>query len=416
MRATDTTGASVPASLPIAARILFRLLGGLRHGRLTVTLPDRSRHEFGRDDADGHGVHVHLDIHDLAMCTQILTGGDVAFGETYINGAWDTPDLVALLTLLARNQNELMPAFYGRGWKGWLFKLRHLLRANSRKQARKNIEAHYDLGNAFYELWLDPTMTYSSGLFGGGFDGDLAAAQTAKYERILNEIDAPAGGHILEIGCGWGGFAEHAAKTRDLRVTGITLSPAQLAFARERIAKAGLASRVQLALCDYRDVRKRDWGRGVGAAFDGVASIEMFEAVGQKYWDSFFDTVNAALRPGARACVQVITIDEHRFEQYAASSDFIQQYIFPGGMLPSPERFMARAGKAGLRTPVRHEFGLHYAETLRRWLRQFDARHDDVMAQGFSPGFCKLWRFYLAYCIAGFEAGSIDVGQYTLTR
>jgi cyclopropane-fatty-acyl-phospholipid synthase len=414
MRASDTTLAtSFPPSLPIAARVLFKLLGELRHGKITATLPDKSRHEFGRES---HGIHAHIDIHDLGICTQILTGGDVAFGEAYFNGMWDSPDIVALLTLLAKNQNELMPAFYGRGWKGWLFKLRHLLRANSKKQARKNIEAHYDLGNAFYEIWLDPTMTYSSALFGDDKHGDFSAAQLAKYERILTEINVPAGGHILEVGCGWGGFAEYAARSRGLKVTGITLSPAQLGYARQRIAKAGLQSQVQFELCDYRDIGKRGLGGATSAGFDGVASIEMFEAVGQKYWDSYFKAVQQALKPGARACVQVITIDEQRFEQYESTSDFIQQYIFPGGMLPSPERFAAKANAARLSVAQRFEFGLDYAETLRRWLRQFDARHEEVTAQGFSQNFVKLWRFYLAYCIAGFEAGSINVGQYTLAR
>ena len=408
MSATDTTFSSPPSSLPIAARVLFKLLGGLRHGRITATLPDKSRHEFG---TEAHGIHAHIDIHDLSICTQILTGGDVAFGEGYFNGMWDSPDLVALLTLLAKNQNELMPAFYGRGWKGWLFKLRHLLRTNSKKQARKNIEAHYDLGNTFYREWLDSTMTYSSALFNGNLRGDFAAAQIAKYERILAEINPPVGGHILEIGCGWGGFAEYATTSRGLRVTGITLSPSQLESARERIKAAGLDSQVQFELCDYRDVAKR-----FGSTFDGVASIEMFEAVGQKYWDSYFQAVRDALRPGSRACVQVITIDEARFEQYESTSDFIQQYIFPGGMLPSPERFEAKANGAQLQVTERYEFGLDYAETLRRWLRQFDARHDEITAQGFSQNFVKLWRFYLAYCIAGFEAGSINVGQYTLAR
>ncbi len=405
---SGTTLSVLPASLPIAARVLFKLLGSLRHGRITAILPDKSRHESG---TDAHGIHAHIEIFDLGICTQILTGGDVAFGEGYFNGAWDSPDLVALLTLLAKNQNELMPAFYGKGWKGWLFKLRHLLRTNSKKQARKNIEAHYDLGNNFYSVWLDSTLTYSSAIFNGNMSGDLAEAQIAKYERILAEINPPVGGHILEIGCGWGGFAEYAAKSRGIRVTGITLSPSQLEFAEKRIANAGLTDQVHFALCDYRDVGKR-----FGSSFDGVASIEMFEAVGQKYWDSYFTAVQAALKPGARACVQVITIDEKRFEQYESTSDFIQQYIFPGGMLPSPERFMEKAKSKALTVSTEYEFGLDYAETLRRWLRQFDARHDDIAAQGFSVNFVKLWRFYLAYCIAGFEAGSINVGQYTLVR
>ena len=410
MSASDTTLSALSPSLPIAARVLFKLLGSLRHGHLTATLPDKSRYEFGTD-AQGQGIHAYIDIFDLGICKQILTGGDVAFGEGYFNGAWDSPDIVALLTLLAKNQNELMPAFYGKGWKGWLFKLRHVLRANSKKQARKNIEAHYDLGNAFYNEWLDSTLTYSSAIFNGNLHGDLGAAQIAKYERILAEINPPVGGHILEIGCGWGGFAEYAAKSRGVRVTGITLSPSQLEFARTRIADAGLEDQVHLALCDYRDVSKR-----LGSNFDGVASIEMFEAVGQKYWDGYFKTVHSALKPGARACVQVITIDERRVEQYESSSDFIQQYIFPGGMLPSPERFMAKAKHAALSVSNQYEFGLDYAETLRRWLRQFDARHDEIAAQGFSVNFVKLWRFYLAYSIAGFEAGSINVGHYTLVR
>ena len=410
MSASDTTLSALSPSLPIAARVLFKLLGSLRHGHLTATLPDKSRYEFGTD-AQGQGIHAYIDIFDLGICKQILTGGDVAFGEGYFNGAWDSPDIVALLTLLAKNQNELMPAFYGKGWKGWLFKLRHVLRANSKKQARKNIEAHYDLGNAFYNEWLDSTLTYSSAIFNGNLHGDLGAAQIAKYERILAEINPPVGGHILEIGCGWGGFAEYAAKSRGVRVTGITLSPSQLEFARTRIADAGLEDQVHLALCDYRDVSKR-----FGSNFDGVASIEMFEAVGQKYWDGYFKTVHSALKPGARACVQVITIDERRVEQYESSSDFIQQYIFPGGMLPSPERFMAKAKHTALSVSNQYEFGLDYAETLRRWLRQFDVRHDEIAAQGFSVNFVKLWRFYLAYSIAGFEAGSINVGHYTLVR
>ena len=410
MSASDTTLSALSPSLPIAARVLFKLLGSLRHGHLMATLPDKSRYEFGTD-AQGQGIHAYIDIFDLGICKQILTGGDVAFGEGYFNGAWDSPDIVALLTLLAKNQNELMPAFYGKGWKGWLFKLRHVLRANSKKQARKNIEAHYDLGNAFYNEWLDSTLTYSSAIFNGNLHGDLGAAQIAKYERILAEINPPVGGHILEIGCGWGGFAEYAAKSRGVRVTGITLSPSQLEFARTRIADAGLEDQVHLALCDYRDVSKR-----FGSNFDGVASIEMFEAVGQKYWDGYFKTVHSALKPGARACVQVITIDERRVEQYESSSDFIQQYIFPGGMLPSPERFMAKAKHTALSVSNQYEFGLDYAETLRRWLRQFDARHDEIAAQGFSVNFVKLWRFYLAYSIAGFEAGSINVGHYTLVR
>jgi cyclopropane-fatty-acyl-phospholipid synthase len=408
MNASETSFSSMPPSLPLAARLLFKLLTLLKVGRLTVVLPDQSRHEFGQD---ARSAHAQININDFAMCRQVLTGGDVAFGETYFNGLWGTPDLVALLTLLAKNQQALMPAFYGRGWKAWLFKLRHVLRANSKKQARKNIEAHYDLGNAFYRLWLDPGMTYSSALFSGDVSRDLEDAQCAKYERILAEINASAGGHILEIGCGWGGFAEYAARTRDIRVTGITLSPSQLEYSRHRIASLGLQHKVNFELCDYRDAAKR-----FGASFDGIASIEMFEAVGEKYWPGYFKTLSQCMKSNARAAIQVITIDNARFDQYRANSDFIQQYIFPGGMLPSPERFVAGAQRADLKLTNELTFGRDYAETLRRWLEKFDDAHNAVSELGYSEKFVKLWRFYLSYCIAGFEAGSIDVAHYTLQK
>ncbi len=405
---TDESTYSAQPALPMAARLLLKLLTHLKYGRLTVQLPDRSRHEFGHASET---LTAQIDIHDLSMCTEVMTGGDVAFGEAYFNGKWDTPDLVALLSLLAKNQQALMPAFYGRGWKAFLFNLRHLLRANNKKQAKKNIEAHYDLGNAFYRLWLDPTMTYSSALFTEGNAQSTVDAQKAKYERILQQIDPRPGATILEIGCGWGGFAEHAVSTRDVRVLGITLSTAQLEYSRKRIAALGLEHRARFELCDYRDAPAR-----FGASFDGIASIEMFEAVGEKYWSKFFDVVANTLKPGARAAIQVITIDESRFETYRKTSDFIQQYIFPGGMLPSPERFVDRAEKASLTLRDRKEFGFDYAETLRRWLRQFDASSQAIAELGYSDKFKKLWRFYLAYCIAGFEAKSIDVGHYTFQR
>ncbi len=395
-----TTLSVAPAAAPPAARLLFALLARLARGELVVVDPEGRAHRFGHDD----GGRGEFRFRDWRLARAVLAGGDVAFAETWIDGRWDTPDLPALLTVLARNQPALERAFYGHAWQRALFRLKHWLNANDKRRAKRNIVAHYDLGNDFYRLWLDPTMTYSSALFDGDRAQPLASAQRAKYERILAQLALPPGAHILEIGCGWGGFAEVAARA-GYRVTGLSLSDAQTAYARERIARAGLADRVTLRVQDYRDE---------GGTYDGVASIEMFEAVGEKYWPAYFATVRRALRTGGRACVQTITIADARFERYRTQSDFIQQHIFPGGMLASPSRFVAEAAKAGLRVAGTRAFGRDYAETLARWLAAFDAGADAVRAQGFDERFIRCWRFYLAYCIAGFASGSTDVAQYTL--
>ena len=415
MTALDTTARSplaigrsavaagtLPADAPPPARLLFALLRRLDQGELVVHTPAGTTHHFGPgDDAAGRGEFI---FRDWRLAREILTGGDVAFAEAYMEGRWDTPDLTALLTVLARNHAALELAFYGRWWQQLVFRLKHWARANTRRQARKNIVAHYDLGNDFYQRWLDPTMTYSSALFDGDFGQSTAAAQTAKYRRILAQLALPPGAHILEIGCGWGGFAEVAGRA-GYRVTGLSLSDAQTAFARERIARAGLGDRVQFHLRDYRDEAGR---------YDGVASIEMFEAVGERWWPAYFRAVRNALAPGGRACIQTITIADERFDRYRTQSDFIQQHIFPGGMLASPSRFVATAAAAGLAPTNEHAFGRDYAETLLRWLAAFDARVDGVRAQGFNERFIRCWRFYLAYCAAGFASGSTDVAQYTL--
>jgi len=387
---------------PPAARLLLALLARLARGELTLRTPDGQTRRFGNVDA-GVG-RVDLVLHDWRVAHDVLRGGDVAFAEAYMDGRVDTPDLVALLTLFAFNQAALERAFYGRYWQRALLRLRHWLHANSRRQAKRNIVAHYDLGNDFYRLWLDPTMTYSSALFVGDRTQSLESAQDAKYRRILAELALPAGAHILEIGCGWGGFAEVAARA-GYRVTGLSLSEAQTAYARERIARAGLADRVEFRIQDYRDVRGR---------FDAVASIEMFEAVGERYWPAYFRAVRSVLRPGARACIQTITIADGRFERYRTQSDFIQQYIFPGGMLASPARLESEARAAGLEPSGAHAFGGDYAETLRHWLAAFDAQCEAIRAQGFDERFIRCWRFYLAYCAAGFLSRTTDVAQYTL--
>jgi cyclopropane-fatty-acyl-phospholipid synthase len=393
------------ASLPATARILFTLLERMEFGALTLTTPDGITRRFGPGGSVGAlDGEVDLTLHDWKLCADVLTGGDVAFAEAFMDDRWTTTDLTALLTLIALNQRALEVAFYGRWWRQLVFRTRHLLRSNTKRRARRNIDAHYDLGNDFYGLWLDGTMTYSSALFDGDLSRPLTSAQQAKYERMLNELAPKDGAHLLEIGCGWGGFAESAARA-GCRVTAVSLSDAQTAYARTRVAEAGLASKVDFQIRDYRDVAGR---------FDGVASIEMFEAVGERYWPSFFRVLRDALKPGARACIQTITIANDRFEQYRQTSDFIQQYIFPGGMLSSSDIFEKEVNAAGMKVDGVHRFGHDYAETLKRWLAAFDANVDKVRALGFDKRFIRCWRFYLAYCAAGFASETTDVAQYSL--
>jgi len=409
MTTLDTPIAAPRSRMPAAARLLVALLHRLEAGSVELTAPDGARHTFGPGGApapNARPVPAILAFRDWNVASDALKGGDVAFAESYMEGRWETPDLTQLLSVLAANQSALERAFYGRWWTRTLLRLKHYLNANTKRQARRNILAHYDLGNAFYRLWLDPTMTYSSALFDGRFDRPLAVAQQAKYDRMLGELGLSPGARVLEIGCGWGGFAETAARAGH-HVTGISLSDAQTAYARARLAAARLATRADLRLQDYRDVRGQ---------FDGIASIEMFEAVGERYWPGYFRAVHDALAPGARACIQTITIAEDRFERYRTQSDFIQQYIFPGGMLASPARFVLVAKDAGLRLDRVHAFGRDYAETLKRWLAAFDTAIPEIRAQGFEEKFIRCWRFYLAYCAAGFDTGTTDVAQYTFVR
>ena len=409
MTSLDTTLTAPRTHTPAAARLLLALLRRLDVGSVDLVAPDGARHSFGPGGAPAPHVKAApamLTLRDWNIAGEALKGGDVAFAESYMDGRWDTPDLTQLLTVLAANQSALERAFYGRWWTRTLLRFKHYLNANTRRQARRNIVAHYDLGNDFYGLWLDPTMTYSSALFEGRFDLPFATAQQAKYQRMLGELALAPSARILEIGCGWGGFAETAARAGH-HVTGISLSDAQTAYARSRLSAAGCAASSDLRLQDYRDVRGQ---------FDGIVSIEMFEAVGERYWPAYFRAVHDALAPGGRACIQAITIAEDRFERYRTQSDFIQQYIFPGGMLASPARFLHTAKAAGLHLERVLAFGRDYAETLKRWLAAFDAATPAIRAQGFDERFIRCWRFYLAYCAAGFDTGTTDVAQYTLVR
>ncbi|WP_374341508.1 class I SAM-dependent methyltransferase [Azonexus sp.] len=374
-------------------RSVLSLLEGLRHGLLEVRLPDGGSRLFGEGEPG-----VVLQVHDEAMFGRVLARGDIGLAEAYLDGQWDTPDLTGLLGLFAANRDALRRAVYG-SWRQLLgARVRHWLNRNSRDGSRRNIMAHYDLGNDFYRLWLDPSMSYSSALYRPADDGSLPAAQDAKYRRILNRLAAGPGQRVLEIGCGWGGFAELAV-AEGLQLTGLTLSPAQLEWARRRVPQA------DLRLQDYRDLDER---------FDHVVSIEMFEAVGERWWPTYFSGVARALRPGGRAVVQSITIRDDLFSSYRRGTDFIQQYIFPGGMLPSRSAFRSAAARQGLAVVDEYAFGPDYARTLAEWRQAFETHWPRIAELGFDETFRRLWRFYLCYCEAGFLAGNIDVVQFEL--
>ena len=382
------------------ARLLLGLLKRLHLGSLHLRTPEGEEIHFS---GANEGPRAEIVLHDWKACGAILWHGDIGFAEAYRDGRLDSPDLTALLRLALRNEAVLDRAVFGNKVSNAWHWLRHQLRPNNRAGSRRNIHAHYDLGDAFYELWLDPSFTYSSALFAGDMSRSLEEAQHAKYQQIIDTLRLRAGMKVLEIGCGWGGFAEYAAR-QGIAVHGITISPAQLAYARQRTEALPLVS---LELCDYRDL---------SGAYDAVVSIEMFEAVGERYWPSFFAKVRDRLKPGAQALVQTITIEESRFLRYRAGSDFIQQFIFPGGMMASPERFGRHARDHGLATLGSREFGHDYAETLRRWRAAFEARLADVRDMGFDEAFVRIWRLYLCYCEAAFDERRISVMQTFLER
>jgi cyclopropane-fatty-acyl-phospholipid synthase len=404
---SPASGFHLPQDAPRAARSVLRLLQRLAHGSLTVRLPDDSVRHFGA--APGEGPTASLTLRNWTVCSAALKSGDIGFAESYIAGDWTTPNLVELLRVFVANRRAIENVFYG-SWTGrLLYRLRHLLlNRNSRTGSARNIQAHYDLGNAFYELWLDETMNYSSAWFEGDLTRPMPEAQHAKVRRALAMAGVRPGDRVLEIGCGWGALAEKATTEFGAAVTGVTLSHEQLAHARQRTE--GLP--VDLRLQDYRDI-----GRTTNdAPFDAICSIEMVEAVGREYWPSYFASVSRLLKPGGRACIQSIVIDDGLFERYVDATDFIQQYIFPGGCLPCPREFRRAAEAAGLEVVDEFAFGADYAETLRRWRERFLAQRAQVLQLGFDERFMRIWEFYLAYCEAAFAERSIDVVQYTLRK
>ncbi len=397
---TETTGQK---DLPRYFAQVFGIAKTVQRGRLDFVLPDG---RVFRAQGLAPGAVAAMHIHNPDSFARLIREGDLGFSEAYLDQWWSTPDLQALMDFLHHDNDALYDGFPGMALLRGYERLRHWMNRNNRVQARKNISHHYDLGNAFYALWLDDTMTYSSALFETGQES-LEKAQIAKYASLIDQMGVRSGDHVLEIGCGWGGFAEYAAREHGLRVTGLTISEEQLSFARKRIEKEGLSELVELKLQDYRD----EIGR-----YDGIASIEMFEAVGQRYWPVYFDSLRKCLKPGAQASLQIITVEDRRWDTYRKGVDFIQKYIFPGGMLPCPAVLKQEIGRAGLRVQKSLEFGQSYSQTLRRWHETFNAKWGQIADMGFDDRFRRMWNFYLTSCAGAFQGGICDVTQITIAR
>jgi cyclopropane-fatty-acyl-phospholipid synthase len=389
---------------PAAVRSAFRMLArNWGVGALDVRLPG------GRDLAitgPQPGPRAALIVNDYRFMRRCLSSGAIGFAEGFMAGEWDTPDLPALLEVFSLNFDRLARLVEGNAFMRTINRFLHDRRRNTRKGSRHNIHAHYDLGNGFYSQWLDSTMSYSSAVYASPAT-PLNEAQEAKYAALARGMGLQTGHHVLEIGCGWGGFAEYAAAEVGAKVTGITISQAQYEFARKRLYDLGLAERADIRLIDYRDVDGR---------FDRIASIEMFEAVGQEFWPTYFNQLNTLLQPGGRAGLQIITIKDELFDDYSKSADFIQKYIFPGGMLPSEQRLRQETQAAGLNWQGISRFGQDYARTLNQWAARFQDAWKTIEPLGFDERFRRLWLFYLGYCEAGFRTGRTDVVQLTLGK
>ncbi|MCX7299635.1 MAG: cyclopropane-fatty-acyl-phospholipid synthase [Rhodobacterales bacterium] len=397
---TSTTGQK---DLPRYFAAAYEKVKSIPRGRLDIVMPDgRQFRVEGRDP----GYVAEMRIHNPDVFARLIREGDLGFCDAYLEGWWSTPDLMAFMDLVHDDADEMYDGFPGQRLVRAYEKLRFWWQSNSKAQARKNISYHYDLGNDFYSLWLDETMTYSSAKFETGQES-LERAQILKYKSIVDEMGAQPGDHVLEIGCGWGGFAEYAAGERGLKVTCLTISKEQFKYAVERIEKAGLSDKVTFKLQDYRDEK---------GVYDGIASIEMFEAVGEKYWPIYFETVKNRLKPGKNATLQIITVADRRWDAYRRGVDFIQKYIFPGGMLPSPSVLRAEVEKAGMNVARSVEFGESYSQTLRRWHETFNDKWDQVAGLGFDDRFRRMWNFYLTSCAATFHSRNCDVTQITVTR
>ncbi|HKS19620.1 MAG TPA: cyclopropane-fatty-acyl-phospholipid synthase family protein [Bradyrhizobium sp.] len=399
---SDTVDERLP-DLPRMVRLALGYGSKLQRGTLDVTLPDGRRVRLG---GNGPGPAAAMKVYDFCFASRLLRGGDIGIAEAYLRGEWDTPDLTQFLYLFCVNQDWMRTMLIGNPFMRTVQIVRHWFNRNTRWQARRNIYAHYDIGNAFYSAWLDPSMTYSSALFEDDTP-DLTSAQNNKYRRLGEAINLRPGQKLLEIGCGWGGFAEYAAKTCGAKVVGLTISREQRDFAQQRIQRAGLAEQVEIKLQDYRDERGQ---------YDRIASIEMIEAVGEQFWPKYFSQLRDRLLPGGLAGIQAITIQDNLFQTYRREVDFIQRYVFPGGMLPSPKVLKSLGDSFGVPVIREHIFGQDYAKTLATWRNNFREAWPNLKPLGFDDRFRRLWEYYLSYCEAGFLSGNIDVRQVVFAK
>jgi cyclopropane-fatty-acyl-phospholipid synthase len=403
IRVTPDNIDNVLADLPRLARLALGFAARLRRGTLDITLLDGRVVRMGGIEP---GPAAEMTLRSYSFASRLINGGDIGIAEAYLNGEWDTPDLTQFLYVFCVNHDLIQTMLGDKPFVRFLQIVRHWFNRNTRRQARRNIFAHYDIGNAFYSAWLDPSMTYSSALFEDGA-ADLTAAQHNKYRRLAEAIDLQPGQRLLEIGCGWGGFAEYVAKTFGAKVVGLTISREQRDFAQKRIREAGLGDKVEIRLQDYRDERER---------YDRIASIEMIEAVGEQFWPNYFSQLRDRLLPGGLAGIQAITIQDSIFKSYRREVDFIQRYVFPGGMLPSPQILKSLGERFGVPVIRERIFGQDYAKTLATWRNNFRNAWPNLIPLGFDERFRRLWEYYLAYCEAGFLSGNIDVRQVVFAK
>ena len=384
-------------------KLLKGFLSKIKYGNLSVKFPTGQKEIYYGEEK---GISANIEIHNYNFLSLIFKKGSIGYAEAYMNGYFSTTDLTNLLLLSHKNENYFLESINTSFFFSSFSKLKHLLNNNSKAQSKKNIKYHYDLGNNFYEKWLDKSMTYSSAIFDNK-NTDLSDAQLNKYQKIAETLSLDSKSKTLEIGCGWGGFSTFVAKNYNCSVDAITISKEQYEYASKKIQSEGLSEKVSVIFKDYRDIKKK---------YSNIVSIEMFEAVGKKYWQNYFDTIRKSLSDSGKAALQVITIDENKAKDYQNTPDFIQQYIFPGGMLPTKKQFEISAKKVGLKCIENLSFGTSYAKTLKIWNNQFQKSWSDLSKFGFDIKFKRMWEFYLSYCETGFSNNSTDVSHYLIQK